>query len=551
MAMLFNNRIEKTKKFIYSCSLINILCCFSFVSIYCLFFLPHAFIVVEGINLISAFEVDPGSIIVAITSLFEEPIYNMLATYHTQYYGWTYVFLNFIFLLPIKLILWLSGQSEASNVFLSIRIILFFIGLVSSILFYSIVLRIFKKPFIAYILVLLYISTPSISYFFYFVHPETTGLLFLFLGIHYLLNFTESEKPFHFKHYMAGLTFLVLSALSKQIFFFATLPVLFLFFVFSILKSELSLFDILKNKKFFYICIFSFIYPIVLLFIIHPYSIIQISDFFTHQILLFSFHSTGVYTVSIVESIRRWVVLISEDRFLLFSYITIILSLIVSITLNFRLNIRNRLFWYANSVSVLLLTFFIFLTHRMFIHTKYLLIIYPFVLISISAIANLFLNRNKRIFTWISYMIYAFLIYSVFINLNITSPFLMDRLNYRNQIAFKTHEFINQNIQTPAKIAHDHTVAIPNNDGYTACHYWHGCGTDYINEFNPDYICLYEDWLVVRKQSSETKKLLDYVKNNRFSKIAVINSTQKSVNGKQISVTCYSKMNSKREIIYW
>ena len=72
--------------------------------IFSILFLPQTFILNEDINLIFAFEVDPGSIIISINNLFNIPYYNMFNGYHTTYYGWTYASLTFLFLLPFKLI---------------------------------------------------------------------------------------------------------------------------------------------------------------------------------------------------------------------------------------------------------------------------------------------------------------------------------------------------------------------------------------------------------------------------------------------------------------
>ena len=46
-------------------------------------FLPQTFILNADINLILAYEVDPGSIITSINDLFNFPYYNMFNGFHT------------------------------------------------------------------------------------------------------------------------------------------------------------------------------------------------------------------------------------------------------------------------------------------------------------------------------------------------------------------------------------------------------------------------------------------------------------------------------------
>ena len=74
------------------------------VIVFTILYLPHCFIMVSDISLITAYEVDPGSIIDSIEKLYSGKIYNMLNGYHSKFYGWTYISINFWLLLPIKLL---------------------------------------------------------------------------------------------------------------------------------------------------------------------------------------------------------------------------------------------------------------------------------------------------------------------------------------------------------------------------------------------------------------------------------------------------------------
>lgn len=56
------------------------------IFIFTLLFVPHVFVVVRDINFVLAYEVDPGSIIQSIMSLYQNS-YNMNSAYHSSYYG--------------------------------------------------------------------------------------------------------------------------------------------------------------------------------------------------------------------------------------------------------------------------------------------------------------------------------------------------------------------------------------------------------------------------------------------------------------------------------
>jgi hypothetical protein len=64
--------------------------------LFTILYLPHAFILVDDLGLIIAYEYDPGSHISAIEQLLTS--YNNLhAGYHSKFYGWTYFSINFKF----------------------------------------------------------------------------------------------------------------------------------------------------------------------------------------------------------------------------------------------------------------------------------------------------------------------------------------------------------------------------------------------------------------------------------------------------------------------
>ncbi|MEM6811420.1 MAG: hypothetical protein AAF549_03025, partial [Pseudomonadota bacterium] len=153
-------------------------------------YLPLAFLLVEDLGLISAFEVDPASHISAVESLLKT--YNMHESYHSKYYGWTYFGINFFLLVPIKLFTVLFGIESNFFLYFGIRFILFSIGLASLVAFYYVIVNFFKSHVIAFIAGLLYVFN-SVGYkYFYIIHPETTGILFIFLAVLALQNFVKN-----------------------------------------------------------------------------------------------------------------------------------------------------------------------------------------------------------------------------------------------------------------------------------------------------------------------------------------------------------------------
>jgi hypothetical protein len=52
--------------------------------------------------------------------------------------------------------------------------------------------------------------------------------------------------------------------------------------------------------------------------------------------------------------------------------------------------------------------------------------------------------------------------------------------------------------------------------GIIGCQYWQGCGTDYIEEFHPDYVIFSDDWTFGGTKLAESLRLEKYVKDHHF-----------------------------------
>ena len=210
------------------------------IALFSVVYLPQAFLMVRDLRLVSALEVDPGSIIQAIEGLFHAPYYNMHNSFHSQFYGWTYFSLNFLLLLPVKAACALLGVEGMTAQIVTIRLLLFALGLASVLAFYSVARRLFNHAWFAFFAALLLVWSPITAKVYVFVHPESTGMVFSLLGIVCLLRFSE-DAPRGAGWYGLGLTSLVLSALAKQIFFVTALPVLGLFVFFAARRQDMRL----------------------------------------------------------------------------------------------------------------------------------------------------------------------------------------------------------------------------------------------------------------------------------------------------------------------
>ena len=73
------------------------------------------------------------------------------------------------------------------------------------------------------------------------------------------------------------------------------------------------------------------------------------------------------------------------------------------------------------------------------------------------------------------------------------------------------------------RVAHDHFVAIPVELNSISCHFWRGCGGDYIDEFNPNYV-IYNPNYSFLSPSKEAARLGQYVQENNMMLVTKIRS---------------------------
>jgi len=458
--------------------------------IFSILFLPLTFILNEDINLILAHEVDPGSIIHSIDNLFNHPYYNMFNGYHTTYYGWTYASLTFLFLLPFKLVFYIFGiEAPVFTIFL-IRFVFYLIGLFSALILFRLCRKVLgnKNLVISFFTVILFIFSPfgteigghkSFNLFFH-IHPETTGILFIFLAVNYLLDYeNKSQKKF----YYYSLTCLVLATLSKQQFFissfFLSIFLIFLFFN----KNKISYcvpYFLKETTKVFLLSLFVFI-------LIHPYAFLTPFKFLSSQEELAMSFSAAKNNINFIDALILWTNSYKSNP--LFSFLTILNLLNIIIIFVKKRSTFDIIF---NIICLLIIFFsllYFSLGNKANINFNYFQAIYNVIFFQL-----LFFLKNIfdfRLFNKIQLKLLMIIILFIFSfnNFNPTVKSIQERLSYKKGLAYKSYEYVNENLSINDKIAHDHHVAIPFSMNDISCHYWRACNYYYkIEDFDPTHV---------------------------------------------------------------
>jgi hypothetical protein len=516
-------RAEKKSIFAYLLSPYRIL----LIGIFALLFLPHVFVVVKDINFVIAYEVDPGSIIRAIMSLYENS-YNMNMSYHSRYYGWTYYAISYFLLMPIYFAKSLGLLRDDTFFFVGLRFIFFAIGLLSTLAYFEVAKRILKNVFLAFAAALLFIASPAVFRYFYWIHPESTGILFLFLGVLSLLRFNDSRGE-DTRWYTFGLISLVLSALSKQVFLITALPVLFLFYYSYCYYHGISIWKFAVSRQFFKVLLFTIFLALLIFFIINPFAFLQFDTFVTNQRFMFSTQTNGA--VSRLEAIQKWLEIIRSAPIMYLSILSAPVTLLGAMILGRNQKI-GRAFFMVSLFSSILYVILILISARYLIQMGYFAPIYPFFILNF-LIIPLYVIRKWNI-PWLKFATGSSLIFLLgFVlvsDFSTTIPNGYARLRYKRSPVYQAYAYIRDNIPRGSKIAHDHLVAVPSLNGLEGCQYWYGsCGTDYIEQFRPDYVIFSETWKFNGETLPETQRLQKYVRDHRFVFVENIGNTQLSV----------------------
>ncbi|MBE0683426.1 MAG: hypothetical protein IH589_16080 [Anaerolineales bacterium] len=397
------------------------------------------------------------------------------------------------------------------------------IGLSSVAAYFEVAKRILKHPFLSFISALLFMASPTVYRYFYFLHPETTGLLFLFLGILCLLSFNNGKAE-NYRWYTFGLLSLVLSALSKHFFFITALPVLFLFYYLYCHHHNISILKFAFSRQFARILFSSTLLSVFVFFIINPFAFIQPKLFVANQILLFTTISQGLTPNA--EATIQWVEIIKKIPMIYTSIILLPITLLGAIIFE-RDQKVGKVFYLVNIIGSFLYVVIASNSLRYVIDVMYFCQIYPFFVLNLISIPLYIVRKWNttiiRLFVMIPLAYFLFIV--LIADFSDSIPKGHTRLMYKNTITYKVYSYIEDKIPPGSKVANDHLVGLPSYKGLIDCDYWGGaCGTDAIEEFQPDYVIFSEDWTFNGERVPQALRLEKYVSDHDFILIDTISN---------------------------
>jgi hypothetical protein len=421
-------------------------------------------------------------------------------------------------------------------IFVAIRFIFFLIGLASVLAFYEVARRVLKHTLLAFLAALLYIASPTVFRYFYFLHPETTGLLFSFLGVLCLLKFND-EKAQNYRWYTWGLVCLVLSALSKHFFLVTALPVLFLFYYVYCYYRNLSVWKFAFTKQFARIIGLSVLLSLFIFFIVNPYAFLEAPIFIANQIGFF-FGNTQSAQITTIQAIMLWFERIKSVHVIYLSLMLLPLTLLGAIILGREQKI-GRMFYLVNILGSLLYLVLVSVSMKYIIDVTYLSHVYPYFVLNFISIP-LYVIRKwnvNLIKLLVAIPLGYFLFFVLVADFSATIPPGYARLRYKDSLPFKVYSYLQQKIPSGSKVANDHLVGLPANMGLIDCDYWaSACGTDYIEQFQPDYVIFAENWKFNGEFVPGNLRLKKYIKDHNFVLVDTI-----SAEGDPLTISVWKK----------
>ena len=187
----------------------------------------------------------------------------------------------------------------------------------------------------------------------------------------------------------------------------------------------------------------------------------------------------------------------------------------------------GRLLYVVNLMGCLLYTALVSTSMKYIIDVTYFSHIYPFFVLNFLSIPLYLIRKwNVNIIKLPVMIALAYFLFFVLVaDFSITIPKGFHRLMYKETIAFKVFSYIEDKIPPGSKVANDHLVGLPSDKNLVDCDYWaSGCGTDYIEEFQPDYVIFSENWKFNEATVPETLRLEKYVSDHGFILIDTISS---------------------------
>jgi hypothetical protein len=172
----------------------------------------------------------------------------------------------------------------------------------------------------------------------------------------------------------------------------------------------------------------------------------------------------------------------------------------------------------VNLIGVIFYTFFAVISVRYIIYEGYLAPVYPFSILNLLGM-TLFIVRKWDVkpLKFVTFLTLTYFLFFVLVkDFAISLPTEWARLRYQDTLAYKSYQYIETKIPKGKKIVYDHLVAIPSDRNLNGCQYWQGCGTDYIEQFNPDYVIFSPNWTFGGTTLPQTARLAKYTDDHHF-----------------------------------
>ena len=229
-------------------------------------------------------------------------------------------------------------------------------------------------------------------------------------------------------------------------------------------------------------------------------------------------------TLTRIEAIKAWIDIIKTEPIIYLSIIASPFTILGAVIFG-RDQKTGKILYIVNILSAVLFIIQVSITLRYLIYNGYFAPIYPFFILNLMSIPLFIIRKwNVRLVKLLTILTLIYFVFIILVgNFSYSLPMGYTRLMYKNSLTYKAYQYIEENIPSGSKIAHDHHVAIPSDKEITACHFWQRCGTDYIEEFQPDYVIFNEDY-AFNGVHPPTARLTQYIKDHHFTLVKTIDS---------------------------
>jgi hypothetical protein len=476
-----------------------------------------------SLTLVQAFGVDHGSMLASMLSMLEwDKLYNQTMGYHSSYYGWTYFFISFVLLLPIKIFVWFLGIDSYLPILIGLKILHFFYGLLSGVTFYFLMIK-FSDRIFAFVFTLILLLASPLSLYLYTLHPESVGIIFLNLASIYLidlLNYEVRDKTKTTHQYYIILLFLVLSALSKLSFLLITAPLYIMLLAIYLEKTKRLSWRFLRSSDFRGLFLKSILFAITVFFVINPFFFIHIKFSIMRQIELVAILSNSpVALQNHNEVLAAWVaVFLSSPILLMCIASTLIVSIYIFVK-KIKRPFVNKSLLFLQFCIIAIFLYFIF-TIKLFISSHYFIPLVPFMLINVFLVVKE-MKRYMPVPELLKPIIFITILSSItYMDIVRNIESMNDFYSYKNKSQYKIYSYIKNEIANNKTIIHDHTVAIPDGMQIHSFHYWQNSIETLLDVGrNADYIIFYPEFKVNGKLTDRTIILMDIIKNHHYKKI--------------------------------